>query len=119
MNYDDLMGWAADDATPKRDIFVRLQKVQGDADALLAIADGVLMRTDDNIVKGVLKAVVGLDSEHLAVSVEHAALLKRFDHVKTMLKELKIEPKHLGEAVEYVRTKDCVAADQLANQIFV
>ena len=109
------MRWASDETTAKRDIFVRLQEVKGDPDALLAIADGVLMRTDDDIVKGVFKHLDGVGPEHLAVSIEHAALLLRFDHVQTLARELRIERDHLDAAVAYVKTKNEDAAAKLAE----
>jgi trehalose-6-phosphatase len=113
MDYDGLMAWAAYDVTPKRDVFVRLQELQDDPDAQLAIADGVLMRTEDNIVKGVFRAIATMGSEHLALSVEHAALLGRFDHVKMLLKELSIERAHLDESAAYIDTKDEAVAAAL------
>lgn len=104
--YAKLMEWAADGATSKKDIFVRMESSKNDAGAMLAIFDGVLMRDGDNIVKGICKMMGSVDREHLAVSVEHAALLGRIDHCATLLKELKIDAAFVADAVAYVTTKD-------------
>ena len=112
MEHEALLAWAADAATTKREIFLRL-KESDDPDVMLLVLDGVVMRTQDDILKGVLKAMVHIEPSHFAISVEHAALCDRFDHVRTVLKTMKIGKDHLDEAIAYVATINEAASEEL------
>ena len=100
------MAWAASESTAKSDVFRKLQEVKDDADQLLAILDGVLMRDVDNVVKGVCKSLMQVDPEHLAVSVEHAVLLNKLDAAAIMLKEFGLTLPVMEESLALVTTKN-------------
>lgn len=104
--YATTMAWAASENTEKSSLFRKLQQVKDDADQLLAILDGVLMRDADNVVKGVCKNLRQVDPEHLAVSVEHAVLLNKLDHAAIMLKEFDLTTQAMADSLTIVKSKN-------------
>ena len=81
--YTRSIEWASDEATTKAEIFKAARAAC--IDELLGLLDGIVLRTKDSLVKGFVKQFSDrILDEDLMLSLEHAALHDRPDHVKAI-----------------------------------
>jgi hypothetical protein len=105
-DYETAIAWAADEeSTTKADIF-KAARTCGDQ-VLLGIVDGVILRTSDNLVKGLVSQFgKRISAEDLVLCIEHAALAGRPEHIKSLTRERGGELlTFLVESIQYVGSK--------------
>jgi len=104
--YNNAVIFSQKENTCKKDIFL-YAKNNNNTSSLLGLIDGIILRDDNiNILNGLIKQYNHLlDEEDLILSIEHACLLHKEDHIKTISNFINNNILYL-DIYQYIKKKD-------------
>lgn len=90
----------------KKDVFL-YAKINNNKSSILGLIDGLILRDDNiNILNGLIKQNINLlDEEDLILSIEHACLLHKKEHIKTISDFINNNVLYL-DIYQYIKKKD-------------